>query len=80
MKQQDPNYIYSKRIVYVDKETFLPYLWEYYDQKGRLYRTFDVEWGFIKPMGLANQFHVVNLDYIDVHSSFTYGPAYPRSG
>lgn len=38
-KINDPNYMYSKRVIYVDTETYLSPYGEYYDQKGNLYRT-----------------------------------------
>jgi hypothetical protein len=77
MKQKDPNYIYSKRIGYFDKETLMPLLWEFYDQKGRYYRTFEGEWGVVAPLGYLNQVHGSNADWIDVHSTWTFAPAYP---
>ena len=39
LTQQDPNYVYSKRIMYIDKETFYLFYVENYDQKKRLYRS-----------------------------------------
>ena len=41
MTQLDKNYQYSKRIIYVDKENFNILLSLAYDQKGRLYRSFN---------------------------------------
>jgi hypothetical protein len=79
MKQLDKNYIYSKRVVYVDQESLLPLLWEYYDQKGRLYRTFEILWGLVEPMGYYNSIHVNNCDWIDVHSTWGCNAAYPAS-
>ena len=35
----DPTYIYSKRILYIDMETFYLYYIENYDRKGKLWRT-----------------------------------------
>ena len=77
MKQLDPNYLYSKRVIYFDKETLLPHLWEYYDQKGRYYRTFEELWGIVAPMGYYNAVHVNNCDWIDTHCTWTFSPAYP---
>jgi hypothetical protein len=77
MLQQDKNYIYSKRIYWVDKETFLLTYGEFFDQKGRLYRNFLVEWGFVKPLGYFNIFNVCNGDFIDVHCTMTRGYGYP---
>jgi len=77
MKQLDKNYLYSKRVGYFDKETLLFHLWEMYDQKGRYYRMFDIQWGMVKPMGYYNTIHVNNCDWIDTHSTWTFSPAYP---
>jgi hypothetical protein len=77
MKQLDKNYIYSKRVFYFDKETLLPHLHETYDQKGRYYRAFDVEWGAAAPLGYFNAIHVDNCDFIDEHCTWTFSPSYP---
>lgn len=77
MTQRDPNYIYSKRIIYFDKETLMPFHFEYYDQKQRLYRSFDMLFANIKPMGIMSPLMAVNADHIDVHSTFSFAPAYP---
>jgi hypothetical protein len=73
----DKNYVYSKRIFYVDKETLLPCHMEYFDQKGRLYRTYDIVWGFIPELAHYEQFQWLGLDHVDVHSSYSYGFQYP---
>ena len=78
MKQTDPNYIYSKRIVYVDRETLMPFAWLMYDQKHRLYRSFVHYYGFIPEMGVINYFQMNNEDFIDTHSTFTQGLVYPN--
>ncbi len=77
MIQLDKNYLYSKRVGYFDKETLLPCLWEFYDQKGRYYRTIDRVWGMVVPMGYINSVHANNCDWIDTHCTWTFGPAYP---
>jgi hypothetical protein len=77
MNQKDPNYIYSKRVAYFDKETLLPLLWEMYDQKGRLYRTFESVWALVAPMGYYNFIHTNNCDWIDVHSTWSFSVGYP---
>jgi len=77
MKQKDPNYIYSKRIWYVDRETLLPMAIMNYDQKGRLYRTYAAIRGFIPPMGSFAFFNAVYSDHIDVHSTFILTVIYP---
>jgi hypothetical protein len=70
MKQLDPNYIYSTRIVYLDKETLDILFIENYDQKGRLYRTYSTQWAFIPEMGVLTKFNDIMLDHIDIHSTF----------
>ena len=77
MIEQDKNYVYGKRILYVDKETLLPCHMEYYDQKGRLYRTYDIEYGFIPELAHYEQFQWMGLDHVDIHSSFGNGFSYP---
>ncbi len=39
LTELDPNYVYSKRILYVDQETYRIIFSDMYDQKGRKYRT-----------------------------------------
>lgn len=72
MTQKDPNYVYSKREVYVDAETFVIHLIANYDQRGRLYRTEDVWWHFFEEMGMPSWFNgmVTLMDHVDLHSSF----------
>ncbi len=78
MTQQDPNYVYSKRIFYIDKETFLFYHVENYDQKGRLYRTFDITYGWYPEMGtFAWSAYNHERDYVDKHSMFIKSYALP---
>jgi hypothetical protein len=76
LDQTDPNYVYSKRILYFDKETLLPIDIQNYDQKGRLYRTWDNLWAFLPPLGQYNQFNVVLGDHVDIHSSWYSGIGY----
>jgi len=72
MTQTDPNYVYSKRVYYVDKETFYPAWAEFYDQKGRLYRTWDLAPGFFPEMGQLGPHGTPawQVDYVDTHSSY----------
>jgi hypothetical protein len=70
MTQMDKNYVYGSKILYIDKETLLWYLYESYDQKGRLYRTGHEIRTFIPEMGMHSQRFVWNRDHIDLHSSF----------
>ncbi|MHB8766030.1 MAG: DUF1329 domain-containing protein [Deferrisomatales bacterium] len=70
LTQQDPNYVYSYRIFYVDKETFNYLHIENYDQKGRLYRTWDGNYSFFPEMGAFSWSGALILmrDHIDTHS------------
>ncbi len=42
----DKTYMYSKRIYWFDKETWLHYYSEFYDQQGKLWRTHQVGWWY----------------------------------
>jgi len=69
-RQLDKNYVYSKRIFYVDRETFMFYAVMNYDQKQRLYRTFEAGFKFEPEMGVFHSGGSSNLlkDHIDIHS------------
>ena len=64
-------------IFFRDIYRLIVYVWELYDQKGRYYRTIDRVWGMVVPMGYINSVHNNNCDWIDTHSTLTFGPAYP---
>lgn len=70
LDQQDPNYVYSKRIFYIDKENLFYYCIENFDRKGRLYRSFEVQPGFFPEMGTLGWIGgLINFkDYVDTHS------------
>ena len=75
-----PNYVYSKGIYYVDKETFDVVYNENYDQKGQLYRVqyyvsmyFELESGYAIVYGGYS----VQRDHIDLHSSIALTVTYP---
>ncbi len=72
MSQLDRNYMYSKRIVYVDKENFMCQLSANYDQKGRLYRSQLYTQIFMTEMAQMNPYgtHTIQWDHIDEHSTF----------
>ena len=74
MIQQDPSYVYGKRILYMDKETFMIHLIENYNQKGKLYRTQLANWYFDRETGVHGA--PINMpllrDHIDLHT--TLGP------
>jgi hypothetical protein len=69
LTQRDKNYIYSKRILFIDKETFMIYHGEYFDQKGRLYRTLDPTQYFNPEMGLFFEYYWFAWDHLDLHST-----------
>jgi hypothetical protein len=70
LTQLDPNYIYKKRILYVDKETFLILFTEMYDQKGRLYRNQYLAYTFYPEQGMFSWNRVSAADHVDLHSMF----------
>jgi hypothetical protein len=69
LTQLDPNYVYSYRIFYIDKETFNYYQIENYDQKKRLYRSVSYSLGWHPEMGMFSGSGPVQLfkDHIDIH-------------
>ena len=72
LTQLSPNYIYGKRIIYIDKETFMCQHSANYDQKGRLYRTQLYTWVWMPEIGQIVPFgtHTIQFDHIDKHSTF----------
>ncbi|SMD12959.1 Protein of unknown function [Desulfocicer vacuolatum DSM 3385] len=72
MEQQDANYVYGKRVLYIDMETFDLWFTANYDQQGRLYRTTEVAWSFLPEMGVSSYFNIhYNMhDHIDLHTTF----------
>jgi len=66
---KDPNYMYGKRIVWVDKETCMSDYGEYYDQKGNLYRTWAVA-GYKTEKGEHNWSGVETEDWINGSKTF----------
>lgn len=70
-KQLDPNYVYSKRVFYIDKETFTHETVLNYDQKGRLYRSVTVGKRFEPNMGVFHMGGTYWLlkDHVDLHSN-----------
>jgi len=71
MSQMDPNYIYSKRVYWIDKETFIPAYGDFYDQKGRLYRTYNISRNFLPECGqiISHGLPAWQVDYVDSHST-----------
>ena len=77
LTQLDKNYIYKYRVLYIDKETFVLYNIENFDQKGRLYRISENSLVFIPEMGLFFYSGEMFRDYIDLHSNFLKFFIYP---
>ena len=71
LTQLDPNYVYKYRLIFIDKETFIPYHSENYDQRGRLYRTWDSNWSWHPDMGMHAWYGTFLLlrDHVDLHST-----------
>ncbi len=77
MKQLDSNYIYSKRVYWVDKENFIILMGEMYDQKGRLWRSQNSHYSFNRDIGIFGWFQTWAWDHIDVHTSFITAYEFP---
>ena len=77
MKQLDSNYIYSKRLYWVDKENFIIVMGEMYDQKGRLWRSQNTQYSFNRELGIWGWFQTWAWDHIDVHTSYITAYEYP---
>jgi hypothetical protein len=78
LTELEKGYVYSKCILYIDKETFNIHLSLAYDQKGRLYRTFENMHQFIPDAGILNMgtFQIM-IDHIDKHSTINQTLVYP---
>jgi hypothetical protein len=69
LTELDKNYVYSKRVLYIDRETFHLHLSQQYDRRGRLYRTFHNISGFKPDAGFVDQGILqIMTDHIDMHS------------
>ena len=71
MTQLDNTYVYSKRILYIDKEIFGVQLSTAYDQKGQLYRTQFMNYVFFPEYAMISQYGTlaVQSDHIDQHAT-----------
>jgi len=63
----DKRYMYSKRIIYHDRETLLILHTEFFDQAGRLWRTWTRDGIFNKFDGSFSENLVDVMDYLNVH-------------
>lgn len=77
MTQLDKSFVYSYRIAYVDKETFMINFIENYDQKGRIYRSMRGHRNFIPAMGQVGHGYGIAYDHLDQHTSYTIGFMHP---
>ena len=79
MTQLDPDYIYSKRVYYIDKEIFDTVWGEYYDQQGRLYRNNFIPYVFYPECGMTTAYGQpsVKCDFIDLHGTMQPTTAVP---
>jgi len=73
MTQLDPYYVYGKRIIYIDKETFGSFLSANYDHEGRLYRSQIFTRTFMADAGQISTYGTFSLliDHADSHSTFS---------
>ncbi len=81
LTQLDKNYVYGRRLLVIDKETFLWYHVSNFDQRGRLYRTYDMNYGFHPEMGQWSWHGAILTvkDHIDQHSGGSQAWALPAA-
>jgi hypothetical protein len=72
LTELDTNYVYSRRVLYIDQETFQLYHSEMYDKKGRLYRSITYPYRFFPKMGMITYAYSWMRDHIDLHSGIQY--------
>jgi hypothetical protein len=67
----DKSYVYSKRVIYFDRETFQLLNSDNYDRKGRLYRMWSHQYGFVPEFGYFHGGTGTQCwrDYVDMHST-----------
>jgi hypothetical protein len=74
MTQLDKSFVYSYRILYIDKESFLITTILNYDQKGRLYRSGTTTITFFPEMGMLSYGgEIIYHDHLDMHTTFSRG-------
>lgn len=69
LTQLDKNFIYSFRIIYIDRETFQILHAEMYDQKGRFYRSYTPVLYYDTGTGLFLVSGQLIADHVDLHST-----------
>jgi hypothetical protein len=75
--QKDPNYVYGRRILYIDRENFLLLYAKAYDQKGRLYRDMLNINAFLPDQGMFSWFATNARDHVDLHSTWSHYWCHP---
>jgi len=82
VKQLDSSFVYGKRLIYIDQETFQCAAIFNFDQKGRLWRGYSPVYIYLEEIGLIGPYYTANWDYIDEQSEFgmTYGIPVPWLG
>lgn len=70
MIQKDPRYVYGKRVLYIDRETFSLIMIENYDQKARLWRTFEETYSFYPELGFINMHSTILRDYQEPETTY----------
>ena len=74
MTQLDKSFVYSHRILYIDKESFMLSDILNYDQKGRLYRSCIFTQAYYPEMGIfAYGGDYLMYDHLDKHTTFSRG-------
>lgn len=71
LNQQDSNYVYGRRVYYIDKELLTIAFVENYNQKQALYRTSVFLNHFYPDMGALVQSWMLLRDHIDLHSTIS---------
>jgi hypothetical protein len=71
LTQQDSNYVYGRRVFYIDKELLTVAFAENYNQKQTLYRTSCFVNHFYEDMGALVQGWLFLRDHIDLHSTIS---------
>jgi hypothetical protein len=78
LTELDNRHPYSKRILYIDRETFFLYYVEAFDRQGKLYRSMMLFPSFIPEMGLIMRTGQLNRGYQDNHSFYTQQYSIPK--
>ncbi len=75
LTQLDSSFVYGKRLIYIDQETFQCAAIYNFDQKGRLWRGYSPVYIHLEELGLIGPYFTANWDYLDEQSEFgmTYG-------